>query len=77
MLWGVWHGLGMFVQNRYSDWEKPKLANLEKRPRLQQGLNVFNVFLTFNFVALGWIWFALPQVSSSLTVFARLLGIGG
>jgi D-alanyl-lipoteichoic acid acyltransferase DltB (MBOAT superfamily) len=39
-------------------------------------MNVLNVLVTFNFVALGWVWFALPQVSSSLQVFARLFGIG-
>ena len=76
VIWGVWHGLGLFVQNRYSEWVKPRLSGLENRPRLQSGLNVLNVLVTFHFVALGWIWFALPQVSLSLQVFTRLIGIG-
>jgi len=76
VLWGVWHGLGLFVQNRYSDWVKPRLTRWQGRPRLQQAMNVLNVLVTFHFVALGWVWFALPQVSSSLQVFARLFGIG-
>jgi D-alanyl-lipoteichoic acid acyltransferase DltB (MBOAT superfamily) len=77
VLWGVWHGLGMFVQNRYSDWVKPHLAKIEDKPKLQRGITVINVGLTFHFVALGWIWFALPQVSLSLNVFMKLFGIGG
>lgn len=76
VLWGVWHGLGLFVHNRYSDWVRPRLAGWGDRPHIQQGLNVLNVLVTFHFVALGWVWFALPQVSSSLQVFARLFGIG-
>lgn len=77
VLWGVWHGLGMFVQNRYSDWVKPHLTKLENKPKLQKGLLVFNIALTFHFVALGWIWFALPEVSLSLSVFLQLFGVGG
>ncbi len=76
VLWGLWHGLGLFVHNRYADWVRPWLAGWGDRPRLQQGLNVLNVLVTFHFVALGWVWFALPQVSSSLQVFARLFGLG-
>jgi D-alanyl-lipoteichoic acid acyltransferase DltB (MBOAT superfamily) len=75
VLWGVWHGLGLFVHNRYSDWVKPRMARWGDRLRLQQAINVLNVLVTFNFVALGWIWFALPQVSLSLQVFTRLFGI--
>jgi D-alanyl-lipoteichoic acid acyltransferase DltB (MBOAT superfamily) len=76
VLWGAWHGLGLFVQNRYSDWVRLHLIRLENRPRWQQGLKVFNIVLTFHFVALGWVWFALPQVSSSLQVFTGLFGLG-
>lgn len=76
VLWGTWHGLGMFVQNRYSDWVKPRLIQIEDKPILQKGMMMFNVLLTFHFVALGWVWFALPDVSLSINVFMQLLGIG-
>ncbi len=26
VLWGAWHGLGLFIQNRYSDWMRPRVA---------------------------------------------------
>ena len=76
VLWGAWHGLGLFVQNRYSDWVSPRMSQWQDRSRIQRTMNVLNVLVTFNFVALGWVWFALPQVSLSTQVFSRLLGIG-
>ncbi len=74
VLWGAWHGLGMFVQNRWSEWIKPRAAALESRPRLKLALTCVNVFLTFNFVALGWLWFALPTPALALQALGRLFG---
>ena len=77
VLWGVWHGLGLFVQNRFSDWMKPRQAIFKERPRLERGMNVLNTVLTFHFVALGWVWFALPQVSLSWHVLLTCFGMAG
>ncbi len=74
VLWGLWHGLGTFAQNRYSEWARPRLAGLSGRPRLSSALHVASVLLTFNFVALGWVWFALPSLSLSWQVFLKLFG---
>lgn len=75
-IWGLWHGLGLFAHNRWSDFSKTRLAISPGRPRLQQAVNVFGVLLTFHFVALGWVWFALPSTSLSLEVFGKLFGNG-
>jgi alginate O-acetyltransferase complex protein AlgI len=79
VLWGVWHGLGLFFQNRYSDWARRRLSKLQldDKPLLRYGIQAVNVLFTFNYVALGWIWFALPDVSSSLHVFGALFGVAG
>jgi len=77
VLWGLWHGLGMFIQNRWSDWTRPLSVRIQQRPGLNRLVTVFTTLLTFHFVALGWIWFALPSVSTSAGVFARLVGLGG
>ncbi len=74
VLWGLWHGLGTFAQNRYSGWAQPRLAGMTDRPRLSAALNAGSVLLTFHFVALGWVWFALPSVGLSWQVFLRLFG---
>ncbi len=74
VLWGLWHGLGTFAQNRYSEWARPQLAGLAGRPRLSAVVNAGSVLLTFHFVALGWVWFALPSVGLSWQVLLRLFG---
>jgi len=77
ILWGLWHGLGLFLQNRWSDWTKPLSARIQAKPVLNRVVTGFTTLLTFQFVAMGWVWFALPSVESSLKVFARLFGAGG
>ncbi len=63
ILWGLWHGIGLFVHNRWSDLTKARFSALA--PGWQKALNVGGVLLTFNFVALGWVFFALPDPSIS------------
>lgn len=75
--WGLWHGIGLFVQNRYSTWAKPLTAWLEEHPRLKPVSRGFSTLLTFHYVALGWVWFALPSLGASIGVFLKLLGAGG
>jgi alginate O-acetyltransferase complex protein AlgI len=73
ILWGAWHGLGLFLQNRWSDFAKTRVnpTNL----RWQKALQVGGVLLTFHFVALGWVFFALSEPSLSKTVFMKLFGL--
>ncbi|MBA4385132.1 MAG: hypothetical protein C0410_10390 [Anaerolinea sp.] len=76
VLWGLWHGLGMFIQNRWSDWTKPLSVRIQEKPVLNKVVTIFTTLLTFQFVALGWVWFALPSMDLSLRVFSRLFGMG-
>jgi alginate O-acetyltransferase complex protein AlgI len=77
VLWGLWHGLGLFIHNRWSELLKPHAAWFEQRPGLKKALGILGMVITFNYVALGWVWFALPTVSTSLVVFGKLFGVGG
>lgn len=63
VLWGVWHGMGLFIHNRWSELTRARFAALPLRG--QKLLNVGGVLLTFHFVALGWVFFALPALSVS------------
>ena len=72
--WGLWHGLGLFAHNRWSDLTKTRFAALPARN--QQVLNVGGVLLTFHFVALGWVFFALPSLSTSMHFLQTLSGLG-
>ncbi len=75
VLWGAWHGVGLFLQNRWSEWMRPRYEALESRPRLHAGVTALTTLVTFHFVALGWVWFALPDVSLSLRVLGMLFGL--
>lgn len=77
LIWGAWHGLGLFVHNRYADWARPRLDWLAARPRLARLAAVAGWLLTFLYVILGWVWFALPTPAAALAVFSRLFGLGG
>ena len=77
ILWGLWHGLGLFINNRWSSAARPLAVRTQARLALNRPVTVLSTLLTFTYVSLGWVWFALPDVSTSLKVFAGLFGIGG
>lgn len=74
LFWGVWHGLGLFFHNRWSGWLGPRLADMDKNFFSTRLLPAAGWALTFLFVSLGWIWFALPTPLLSLSVFKTLFG---
>jgi alginate O-acetyltransferase complex protein AlgI len=71
-IWGTWHGIGLFLHNRWADALRPRLAFFESHPALQKSLGAASTLLTFHYVTLGWVWFALPTPQLSWQVFARL-----
>jgi len=73
--WGLWHGLGLFVQNRWTGWIGLRLGRPVSHPATKRWLAIGGWFLTFHYVTLGWVWFALPDVGLSWTVFRRLVGL--
>jgi len=75
ILWGLWHGLGLFIQNRWSDFIRRRYPNLGQNTRLQPVLQIGGILLTFHFVALGWVFFALSNPALSWLVLRKLFGI--
>jgi alginate O-acetyltransferase complex protein AlgI len=73
--WGLWHGLGLFLQNRWSDFVRRHYPYLGQNSRLQPALQIGGILLTFHFVVLGWVFFALSDPSLSWLVFRKLFGI--
>ena len=74
VVWGAWHGIGLVAQSHWSEWLTPKLrkvTSLEKWEWLQTGLRIF---VTFHYVAFGWIWFALPNWTQALHTFQVIFG---
>jgi D-alanyl-lipoteichoic acid acyltransferase DltB (MBOAT superfamily) len=74
ILWGAWHGLGLFIQNRWSEWTGKSISEWANTPIRRNLIHGLNVFLTFNFVALGWIFFAFPDLPSIQHIFLKLFG---
>lgn len=73
VIWGVWHGVGLFIHNRWADFTKPHATLLDDRPWLKRAAQWLGVFLTFHYVALGWVWFALPSVDVAIRVMKLLV----
>ncbi len=74
VIWGLWHGVGLWVHKLFTDRTRTFYQGLNERPRLQRAIRVGSTLLTFHYVALGWVWFALPDVTASWHVLARLFG---
>ena len=75
-LWGAWHGFGLFVHNRWSEYVRRRgLVAPSSRAR-QAVLRVAGTLLSFNYVTLGWVFFALPTPTHSLRFLMILFGGG-
>jgi alginate O-acetyltransferase complex protein AlgI len=75
VLWGLWQGLGLFFHNRWNDFLRPHLAFFSKSPARIKITEVGGIIITFNYVALGWVFFALPTPALSYNYFLKLFGI--
>jgi len=74
VIWGIWHALGLYIHKLYSDRTRQFYVDLRDRPRLSRAIEIGGIVLTFHFVLLGWVWFALPDLTASWDVFTRLFG---
>ena len=75
VLWGLWHGIGLFIQNRWSEYIKNHMPAWGQSPTGQRVLTGASIFLTFNYVSLGWLFFMLPAPENVWSVIAVLLGV--
>jgi D-alanyl-lipoteichoic acid acyltransferase DltB (MBOAT superfamily) len=74
-IWGLWHGFGLFLHNRWNDLMRARAAAWATTPFRQNLLNASGVLVTFHFVALGWIFFALSSTTISMNLVLKLFGI--
>lgn len=74
LVWGLWHGAGLFVHNRW-------VALLKRAPtclepfRGSQALRAMSILATFHYVVLGWVWFAMPDLQSAWSALLTLIGV--
>lgn len=74
-VWGLWHGIGLFVHKLWSDRTRRWYIRLKQRPNLQRAWTITGVLLTFHYVLLGWVWFALPDFDTAFWTLRRLFGL--
>jgi D-alanyl-lipoteichoic acid acyltransferase DltB (MBOAT superfamily) len=75
LIWGLWHGAGLFIHNRWLDWQRGRTHSTQTSEARQKITQLASWFLTFQYVSLGWVWFALPTPQLAQLVFSRLFGI--
>ena len=73
--WGLWHGIGLFVQNRWSDFLRGRSAVDQEPSLVQHALKYTNIFLTFNYVSLGWLFFMFPSPTMAWQALLKLMGL--
>jgi len=74
VLWGGWHGLGLFIHNRWSSIFNNRVQNWATTSIKKLIVNVSGILLTFNFVAIGWVFFVLPNPAMAWHVIQKLFG---
>lgn len=72
LIWGVWHGVGLFIHKQWSDRTRQWYRGLQARPGPRRAWAVFGWALTVLFVMLGWVWFLLPTPQMALETLAKL-----
>ncbi len=72
--WGLWHGVGLFLHNRWTAFSADRIPNWVRTGRVEQALRGAGVFLTFNFVAVGWLFFSFSSPLSAWHTLMRLFG---
>lgn len=71
VVWGAWHGVGLFIVKLWGDFTRARHL------KSTHAITLFNWFVTFNFVMLGWVFFSARDLSSALTIIGRLFGVNG
>ncbi len=73
-IWGLWHGLGLFMHKQWSDRTRSWYRALPQKRWQWRAWQGVSWFVTLQFVVLGWVWFLLPEVNTAVVVFTRLFG---
>jgi D-alanyl-lipoteichoic acid acyltransferase DltB (MBOAT superfamily) len=75
-LWGIWQAAGLYAHKRWSDSTRGWYRRLGEHPTRKRLWTAFAWFLTFHYLALGWVWFALADPAVAARTLARLFGVG-
>ncbi|MBL1138092.1 MAG: MBOAT family protein [Chloroflexi bacterium] len=74
VLWGLWHGIGLFIHKLILDNTRVWYQNISQHRWRRRFIFGISWLTTFHYVALGWVFFALPTPADSVAMLARLVG---
>ncbi len=72
--WGLWHGIGLFLHNRWVALTVNRMPPWVQSGPGERVLRAAGVLLTFNFVALGWLFFNFSSPLGAWHTLLRLFG---
>lgn len=72
--WGLWHGIGLFLHNRWIALTGNRLPAWAQSGSGERVLRAAGIFLTFNFVAVGWLFFNFSSPEAAWGTLLRLFG---
>ncbi|MDX1411671.1 MAG: hypothetical protein R3351_05910, partial [Nitrospirales bacterium] len=75
VFWGLWHGIGLFIHNRWHAWLSPFMNRRGLSVGQQKVSSMMGVVLTFHFVAVGWVFFALSEPTAATHALLTLFGL--
>lgn len=73
LIWGVWNAAGLIAHRFWTQRTRGWYRSLTP-PRLRLW-HAAGVAMTFVYVALGWVWFAIPDAGLAARTFLRLFGV--
>ncbi|MCL4264327.1 MAG: hypothetical protein KJ069_13975 [Anaerolineae bacterium] len=74
-IWGLWQGVALFGHKQWSDRTRKWYRGLNEKKWQRWGWTAVTWFFTFNYVTLGWVWFALPTPELAWQTFGKLFGL--
>lgn len=73
LIWGVWNAAGLIIHRFWTQRTRTWYRGLT--PGRLRLWHAAGVTMTFVFVSLGWVWFAIPDVQLAARTFLRLFGV--
>jgi alginate O-acetyltransferase complex protein AlgI len=76
IIWGLWHGVALFVHKQWSDRTRKWYRALNDRPWRKCAWTALTWFVTFQYVVIGWVWFAMSDTVQAARPLVQLFGFG-
>jgi len=75
VIWGIFHGLALIVHREFSIWKEATLPvkNFLDKKVIAACYHYFSLFLTFQTVCIGWVFFRIQDIGLAWVMVRRML----